>query len=107
MKVVVINIDISADSTKKDIINSAKSNLIEEDSALKYNDYYQSANVNLAISSENNIVKNVLKDNSKENSGRERDSQRLYESKTSDIKEEILQSDDDGYIPYYHNEEEY
>jgi hypothetical protein len=91
-------------------MNSAKSNLIEEDSALKYNDYYQSANVNLAISSDN-IVKNVLKENShKENSGRENNSQRLYESKTSDIKEEIMQSgeeDDDGYIPYYHNEEDY
>ena len=53
--------------------------------------------------------KNILKENSFRESGRDKDSQRLYESKTSDIKEDIHQDEDedDGYIPYNHNEEDY
>lgn len=87
----------------KDLPNSAKSNTIEED--LKYNDYYQSnANLNVvgASSSYNNIMKNVLKDSSLKDS-------KLYESRTSDIKEEIIADDgeDDGYVPVDHNEDYY
>ena len=91
------------------VVNSNKSNTIEEDSNLKYNDYYQSANVNLgAASSSNNLIKNVLKDTS----GREKDSSvKLYESRASDIKEEIIplenEEDDDGFQPVNHEEEYY
>ena len=77
-------------------MNSNKSNTIEEDSALKYNDYYQSANMNLVASSSNNLVKNVLKDTS----ARDKDSLKLYESRTSDIKEEIIpDEEEDGFEP--------
>jgi hypothetical protein len=71
---------------------------------LKYNDYYQSANINLAASSSyNNLTKNVGKPDSSI-----KDSQRFHESRTSDIKEEIFQEyDEDGFEPVNHNEEDY
>jgi hypothetical protein len=58
-----------------------------------------------ASSSNNNFIKNIIKDSSL----REKDSQRLYESRTSDIKEEIFQDydDEDAYEPVNHNEEEF
>lgn len=60
--------------------------------------------MNLAASSSyNNIIKNVVKPDSSI-----KDSQRLYESRTSDIKEEIFQEyDEDGFEPVNHTEEDY
>jgi hypothetical protein len=55
-----------------------------------------------ASSSNNNLIKNIKPDSSI------KDSQRLYESRTSDIKEEIFQEyDEDGFEPVNHNEEDY
>ncbi len=89
--------------SKKELPNSAKSNntgTIEEDSALKYNDYvftsgHYNAN-NVASGSYNNMIKNVLKDSS------------IRDSRTSEIKEEIIpmdDDDDDAYVPVDHSDD--
>lgn len=98
---------------------SAKTNSIEEDSALKYNDYYQSNNLNNMKSmqeiSENiyndyyqsNIAGNSINSHSMNqirhitrDSGRD-NSQKYYESKVSDIREDIM--DEDAYEPVDHD----
>ncbi len=98
---------------------SANTNSIEEDSALKYNDYYESNNVNNIKSmqeiSENiyndyyqsniggksmnshsmNQIKHITSDSGKDNS------QKYYEAKVSDIREDII--DEDAYEPVDHD----